>query len=555
MAERAADGMARETAALLLYRDGQPLLRIALVGRGIRIGAHARNDLALAGSGLPDFLGEVRLGAAGAHVAQACPGQTLMINGASTRLQTLRDGDRIDLGALSASYSESPRATTSAAVGSTGQVTVSRDGAALNVTEGVLTLMQADGKRRVVPVAAGGLRVGKDPENDLVLNDRSVSGFHALVFARRGRYFIRDLESTNGTVVNNLKIVEGELPFDADIRFGRAAVRFERQVTEAPVLPASGQVFDEMISCDPEMRRLFGLIERVAAFDATVCINGETGTGKELVARALHRRSPRADRPFVAVNAAAIPHELIEDELFGHEKGAFTGADRQHAGAFEQAQHGTLFLDEIGELPATAQAKLLRVLETHQVRRVGGRETIELDVRIVCATHQNLPLLVKQGRFRADLLHRIFVLPIQLPPLRQRRGDIELLATHFLTNSDPSGRARTLSDEAFQRLREHPWPGNVRELRNVLVRAAVFCERDPIEADAIVFASAGLDERVAEEQAFAPQLRLDVIERRAILEALEQVDGNRSHAAELLGISRSTLIRKLKEYQLGADDE
>ncbi|MBN2358924.1 MAG: sigma 54-interacting transcriptional regulator [Deltaproteobacteria bacterium] len=554
MVEPVAAAPTRESASLLLMRDGQPLLRIALVGRGIRIGAHARNDLALAASGLPDFLGEVRLTPTGQHVAQACPGQTLTINGTPTRQHTLRDGDRIELGSLCASYTEPLRQNARAPTGSTGQITISQDGRTLEIAAGLL-IYRAEGKRKAVTVAAGGVRVGKNPENDLVLNDRSVSGFHAVVYARAGRYFVRDLESTNGTVVNNLKIVEGELPFGADIRFGRAEVRFERQVTEAPLTDEPRQALDDMISCDPRMHRLFNLIERVAPFDATVCINGETGTGKELVARALHRHSPRSDQPFIAINVAAIPQELIEDELFGHEKGAFTGADRQHAGAFEQAQRGTLFLDEIGELPLTAQAKLLRVLESRQLRRVGGREIVELDVRIVCATHQDLPLLVKQGRFREDLLHRVFVLPIQLPPLRQRRGDVELLARHFLASSDPSGRTRTLSSEALRRLLEHPWPGNVRELRNVLVRAAVLCERDPIDADSIVFATVGLEERVAEQQAFAPQLRLDVIERRTILEALDQVNGNRSHAAELLGISRSTLIRKIRDYQLGGDEE
>lgn len=533
---------------LVVEQQGRPLLRLALNGSGVRIGAHPRNDLCLPQVGLPDFLGEIVNSPSGGHLAIACQGLALEIDGKQGHRHELRDGQVLKLGQAQARYIAPAARTPVLNIGATGQITLTEDAAKLSVAEGIL-IYQGPSGRVSRSVGPAGVRIGKDPENDLCVAEPSVSGFHALVYHRNGRYFLRDLDSTNGTIVNNLKVVEAELPFGAELKLGRARLRFEKHLTEAPVLPADTNVFEGIISVDPQMRRIFSVIERIAGHDAPVCITGESGTGKELVAQALHRRSPRARKPFVAVNLGAIPSELIEDELFGHEKGAYSGADKQRIGAFEQAQGGTLFLDEIGELALAMQPKLLRVLESRVLRRVGGNVDIELDARVISATHRNLPERVQQGQFREDLLHRLYVLPVQLPPLRRRRGDLDVLVKHFLSQLDPGERPRQLSDQALRLLRDHRWSGNVRELRNVLLRAILTSTQDPIEAEAINFLGHSLQDRIAEGMAFFPQLKLATLERHAIEEALQRAGNNHTAAADLLGINRSTLNRKIASWQ------
>lgn len=534
---------------LVVEQQGQAVLRMALNGGNVRIGSHPSNDLCLPQYGLPDFLGEIVSAPAGGYLAVACQGQAMQVNGLSSRRHQLKDGAQIQLGSALLRYQAPSPRLPAINIGSTGQITLTEDASKLSVAEGLL-IYEGEQGRVTVSVGPGGVRIGKDQENDLCVAESSVSGFHALVYYRDGRYFLRDLESTNGTIINHLKVVEAELPFGADIRLGRAQLRFEKHVTEAAVLPAESQNFEGIISVDPQMRRVFSVIERIAGHDAPVSITGESGTGKELVAKALHMRSPRARKPFVAVNLSAIPHDLVEDELFGHEKGAFSGAAKQRLGAFEQAQGGTLFLDEIGELPLDMQPKLLRVLESHRLRRIGGNVDIELEVRIISATHRDLPQWVSQGRFREDLLHRLYVLPVHLPPLRERRGDLDVLVQHFLRELDPQDSPRNLSDPAMAKIREYRWGGNIRELRNVLLRAVLTSTQDPIEAEAIQFLTHSLQEKVAAGMAFFPKLNLADLERMAVDEALQRCEGNRSNAAELLGINRSTLKRKLSSWGL-----
>lgn len=322
----------------------------------------------------------------------------------------------------------------------------------------------------------------------------------------------------------------------------------------------------ELIGDTPAMRALFRAIGRLAQAPLSVLITGETGTGKELVARALHNESPRARKPFVALNTAAIPAELLESELFGHEAGAFTGAQRRHIGRFEQADGGTLFLDEIGDMPLPLQTRLLRVLAENEFFRVGGRELIRVDVRVVAATHQDLEGLVQQGRFRADLLHRLDVVRLQLPPLRERRGDVPRLAENFLAQAclklgTPGKRVAPSAREA---LRAHHWPGNVRELENVCWRLAALAPSDTITAgdveqslthtaqppgqgagewDALLgqWARARLAEGAEDLHAQA-RARLDT----SLLEAaLQFTNGRRAEAAARLGLGRNTLTRKL----------
>ena len=322
----------------------------------------------------------------------------------------------------------------------------------------------------------------------------------------------------------------------------------------------------ELIGQAPAMRALFRAIGRFAQVPLSVLITGETGTGKELVARALHRESPRADKPFVALNTAAIPAELLESELFGHEAGAFTGAQRRHPGRFEQADGGSLFLDEIGDMPASLQTRLLRVLAEGEFFRVGGRELIRVDVRVIAATHQPLEALVEQGRFRADLLHRLDVVRLHLPPLRDRREDIALLAARFLAHAATRLQlpARRLSPAALERLQAHAWPGNVRELENLCWRLAALApgetigvrdldlaraEPSPGRVDGSSGWTAALSDWTRQQLiAGTPELHARAREQLdlAMLDAaLALHEGRRGEAAAALGMSRNTVTRKL----------
>jgi two-component system nitrogen regulation response regulator GlnG len=353
-------------------------------------------------------------------------------------------------------------------------------------------------------------------------------------------------------------------PFDLDDAVALAA----RAVPErAPAAPAPTTEDSpkpaELIGASPAMRELFRGIGRLAQAPLGVLITGETGTGKELVARALHRESPRRGQPFVALNTAAIPAELLESELFGHEAGAFTGAARRHIGRFEQADGGTLFLDEIGDMPASLQTRLLRVLAEGEFFRVGGRELIRVDVRVIAATHQDLEARVRAGAFRADLLHRLDVVRLQLPPLRERREDIGLLATRFLAEAARrlGGQPKRLQPEALRRLEQHDWPGNVRELENLCWRLAALAPNETIALRELraLFRPAGATATEEWSQALAeaarsalaraePGLHARLRERfdQVLLQAaLEHSGGHRQHAAQALGLGRNTLTRKL----------
>jgi two-component system, NtrC family, nitrogen regulation response regulator NtrX len=302
------------------------------------------------------------------------------------------------------------------------------------------------------------------------------------------------------------------------------------------------------------MRRVMAQLERVAASETRVCILGETGTGKELVARTLHEKSSRASGPFVALNCAAVPAELIESELFGHEKGSFTGAAGRHVGKFEQAEHGTLFLDEIGDMPLHMQAKLLRVLEEGEVERVGAEKPVRVDVRVLVATHRDLQSLSRDGKFREDLFHRIYVFPLSLPPLRERREDIPGLVEHFAKQvcSQNGWKALPFTADAIETLQDYTWPGNVRELRNVVERLILLSTSGQVDAETVRLAlPQGASVLATPSTSGALSERVQAFEREVLLSELKRTNYNVAAAARALHLERSHLYKKAE--QLGID--
>jgi transcriptional regulator with GAF, ATPase, and Fis domain len=414
----------------------------------------------------------------------------------------------------------------------------------------------AKGTTRAV---GGALRIGKAPDNDLVLPDDTVSRHHCELSVGAEGISVRDLDSTNGTKVQGARITEAVVQPGTVLKVGEVEVILRPASRAAEVLPSDKSSFGGALGQSLAMRTIFGVLERIAPTDATVLLEGETGTGKDVLARALCAESPRAARPFVVVDCGAVSYSLIESELFGHERGAFTGAVAARQGAFELADGGTVFLDEIGELPLDVQPKLLRVLETRELRRVGGNRTIKVDVRVVAATKRNLKREVEAGKFREDLFFRLAVVPVPVPPLRARREDVPMLVEHILKSS---GAGLTVSAETLQGLVAHDWPGNVRELRNVIDRSVYLARaRGQGQLDLVSLPTSGPG---ADSADFDPaksyretRARFEAdFERRYVKWLLQRHGGNVSAAARDAKMDRKHLYDIAKKHGLrGADDD
>jgi DNA-binding NtrC family response regulator len=395
-----------------------------------------------------------------------------------------------------------------------------------------LDVQDERGGRRV-PLAGARLVVGSSSKADVVLRDPTVSAKHCGLSVLGSGVTIEDLGSLNGTFVGNARVKEAWGAAGTVVTLGRSSVTIHASIPAVEEVKLD-EPLDDVAGASIPMRALAAQVRRLAQHGAPVLIAGETGTGKELVARALHAEGPRRERPFVAINVAALPRELVESELFGHERGAFTGAVARRAGAFEEADGGSIFLDEIGELPLDAQPKLLRALDGYEVRRVGGSGSgRRANVRVIAATHVPLEERVTHGQFRRDLFHRLEVFVVHVPPLRLRRGDVGPIARELLAKLAPELGRRELTSAALARLTSHDWPGNVRELRNVLYRAADAAGRPVIDAHDL-------------EQALVPR-RIDLPSEltpdlaKAILDAH---NGNWSAAARAAGYARTT-FRKI----------
>jgi DNA-binding NtrC family response regulator len=365
------------------------------------------------------------------------------------------------------------------------------------------------------------------------------------MFLRDGQCFVRDLDSTNGTFVDGARVVEAVVSLESRVRIGNT----ELCLHTPPQLPresaSSAVTFGEMVGISKAAKRVFAALRSVSASSLSCLLLGETGTGKELAARALHEHSARAGKPFLVVDCPSVGAQFIEDKLFGHERGAFTGATSAVAGVFEEARGGTVFLDEIGELPLALQAKLLGVLERREATRIGSHKPIKLDMRLVAATHRDPARMAKYGEFRQDLLYRISEFTLRIPPLRERKEEVGPIALAMLNRE---GQARSLSADAIEYLSELPWPGNVRELRNVVERAVLVAGGPEIRAGDLALGH-GMPLAPARTSNDPPE-SLEEMERRHIDAVLHQVNWHQGRASDILGISAKTLYRKMRDYGL-----
>ncbi|MBT3182225.1 MAG: sigma 54-dependent Fis family transcriptional regulator [Deltaproteobacteria bacterium] len=414
-------------------------------------------------------------------------------------------------------------------------------------------------------------KIGKRETNDLVIVDKTVSRNHLEIEYSSDSFLLRDLGSTNGSFLNGSKVKEAYLSPGDHIKVGNTTIEFVAYDEKVKIEPSINEEFGKMVGKSRKMRQIFSILEKISPTHATVIIEGETGTGKDLVAQAIHENSTRKDKPFIVFDCSAVAPNLIESELFGHEKGSFTGAVKARRGAFEAATGGTVFLDEIGELTADLQPKLLRALEQREIKRVGSNVPIKIDVRVVCATNKNLRREVEEGRFREDLYYRLSVVKVSLPPLRERTEDVPPLVERFLSignfnkKTDGSLLVSRVEDDALKVLSRHQWPGNVRELSNIVQRAVSFSEGGTISKVNLDFIFAEMEhgedktERMVVDSDIpfkdAKQRIVENFEKEYLAELLEKNGNNLSKAAREAKIDRKHLRNLLKKYGISTKDD
>ncbi len=531
-------------AEIVFFRHGEELLRVAL-GERLALGRAPDCDVSLPDPALSRVQAELERRPDGWWLRDRS-GRGTRVGAETVAEARLADGAAIALGGYRALFRASAQGVAEpTGAGESTRLAGRRPEPPIQPAR---LRIREKGRERVVNLPEG-LTLGKDPACDVVLHDAFASGRHLKVERRGGRFHLRDLGSTNGTFLAGARVVESEWLPGTAATAGEAEILLEAGDPEGPG-PAH---FEGMLSGDPAMRQAFQLVERVAAADAPVTIFGETGTGKELVARALHRLSARRESAFIPVNCSAIAETLIESELFGHEKGAFSGADRLRKGAFEEADGGTLFLDEIGELPLDLQPKLLRALEQGEVKRVGATRPFLVNVRIVAATHRDLRARVRAGRFREDLYYRLCVVPLSVPPLRARRGDVRRLAETFLSRAAPRGLPLRWDDRALEKLEGYDWPGNVRQLRNVVQRALLFRGDGLfVGPDAVRFEDtrSGPEASGDDDTLFLRGLSMEDLEREAIRLSLRRHQGKRAAVVRELRIAKSTVMKRIAQWGL-----
>jgi DNA-binding NtrC family response regulator len=422
-------------------------------------------------------------------------------------------------------------------------------------------LVVVHGADRGLEITVEGTRViiGTHDAADLVLTDPTVSRRHCEIVVQDDRYLLRDLGSTNGSTLGGTPVIEAFLTPGSRIGLGHTTVMFQPKKKWVRVAASDAEWFGDLYGRSQAMREVFGLFERIAPTDLSVVLIGETGTGKELAARALHARSHRHDRPFVVVDCGAVSQTLVESELFGHERGAYTGADRARTGAFELADGGTIFLDEVGDLPPPLQPKLLRALEQREVKRLGAPRPLTVDVRVIAATNRDLRAQVISSKFREDLYYRLAEVVAVMPPLRDRREDVQALAQLFLDEqSRRSGVARYMSPELISTLESRRWSGNVRELRNVLRRAYVLARTETLfpedlpETGLIRSRTEQLDLSAVDSLPIkdAREKWTEPMEKEYLIRLIRRTQGDLDRASEIAGVHRKSVERLLRKHNL-----
>jgi DNA-binding NtrC family response regulator/pSer/pThr/pTyr-binding forkhead associated (FHA) protein len=545
---------------LIFSRDSLPCFQVRLGGSHTKIGRSGLCDVVLPD---PEISREhvCLYHVEGRFFLKTLTSQKVRINGKEIECGPLKAGDEIHLARWTVSFQEKstllgpedPTQVTGTVEGQTQAVAQNSLGI---WTRNFTLIAQQPGKpEQRLLLQEKAMTIGTAPGNNLVLEDPYISARHLkLTTGEEEGVWIYDLGSTNGTFLGEVKVREARWDPDLPLRIGQCRLHLVEEGGVEELQPLETDHFCGMVGTSPAMQKLYGSLQRIAPSETTVLILGESGVGKELVARGLHQLSRRRSGPFVALNCGAIPRDLIESELFGHEKGAFTGAMRRHDGAFAQAKGGTLFLDEIGELPLDLQPKLLRVLESRTYRRLGGSEELSSDVRVVAATHQDLAERVKAKQFRGDLFFRLFVFPLAVPPLRERLEDLPLLAKAFLKEFSTGSAVPRLSEAALKKLTGHDFPGNVRELRNILLRGLLFAEGREIPAKSVAFPD-DFSSPQRRDDTFAGVQKLETVERKMIERALLVHQWNKAKAAESLGVAKSTLFTKIKLYDLKDPEE
>jgi transcriptional regulator with GAF, ATPase, and Fis domain len=430
---------------------------------------------------------------------------------------------------------------------------------AINLRQCKLVVLKGSQRGREGNIAGDVIRICKSEANDLVLSEDTVSRVHCEILRDTHGYLLRDLQSTNGTFLDGAEVREAYVRSGSVITVGTVQIKFQPFEERIEILPSESERLGGLVGRSLVMREIFGLLERVSPTEATVLLEGETGSGKDLVARTIHELSRRKEGPFTVVDCGAVAGTLIESELFGHEKGAFTGATATRQGAFELASGGTLFIDELGELGLDLQPKLLRVLEQREIRRVGGSRTIRVDIRVIAATKKDLKQEVEKGKFREDLYFRLSVVPMYIPPLRQRREDIPLLVEEF--SKKLGGPGFEVPRDALDSLMAHDWPGNIRELRNVLERGLYLSKQIGSDAFKVVNPTGmgsirALDEGTPAQFNPSESYRAnkerwnDAFERRYLQWLLGRAEGNISKAAREADMDRKYLHKLIKKHHL-----
>jgi DNA-binding NtrC family response regulator len=417
----------------------------------------------------------------------------------------------------------------------------------------LLTVTAGPDKGKKASLGKERITVGRFAGADLQLADEAISSTHFAIEADERGFVLKDLGSTNGTYYQGVRVFEALIEDGVSFSAGDTTFKFNVEKDQVSVPLSPRDRFGDLLGTGAKMREVFAILEKASASDATVLLNGETGTGKDLAARAIHQHSLRSERPFIVLDCAAIPRELFESAVFGHEIGAFTGADRKHPGAFREATGGTLFLDEVGELDISLQPKLLRALQNREVTPVGSNKPIAVDVRVIAATHRNLQDLVARGAFREDLYFRLAVVSVEMPPLRVRPEDVVAIVKAIL-DARGGGRMR-IDEEAMEFVKGQPWPGNVRELENAILRALALCEGGVITKRDLVFsARAGGAAPVEGPFREAKQRSVDAFERDYLKELVRKTGGNLTRASEIAEIQRHHLRDLLRKHQINYKD-